>query len=238
MEWLRLWHDMPTDPKWRSVARTSGQPLATVIAAATFLLTNASANEDERGVTQCDAETVASVLDVTEEAAAAILLAMEGRVLDGGRWINWEKRQPKREDSSAERTRAYRERRRKETRCDAPVTQGDAPERDTDTELDTEKDLSSLRSDRAAAYAFEGEVIRIDDAQFRRWGSAYYTLDLVTELTGIDAWLVQGNRRENWFFKVPRMLEKKHQQIIGDGIRAQQAADVVVLHPDPTAGVV
>ncbi len=26
--WLRLWHDMPTDPKWRVIAKRSGQSIS------------------------------------------------------------------------------------------------------------------------------------------------------------------------------------------------------------------
>ncbi|EEY1988416.1 phage replisome organizer, partial [Escherichia coli] len=36
--WLRLWHDMPNDPKWRTIARVSGQPIATVMAVYIHLL--------------------------------------------------------------------------------------------------------------------------------------------------------------------------------------------------------
>ncbi|OVB53206.1 hypothetical protein UQ42_26495 [Escherichia coli] len=46
--WLRLWHDMPNDPKWRTIARVSGQPIATVMAVYIHLLVSAS-----RNVTKC-----------------------------------------------------------------------------------------------------------------------------------------------------------------------------------------
>ncbi len=39
--WLRLWHDMPNDPKWRTIARVSGQPIATVMAVYIHLLVSA-----------------------------------------------------------------------------------------------------------------------------------------------------------------------------------------------------
>lgn len=39
--WLRLWHDMPNDPKWRTIARVSGQPIATVMAVYIHLLVDA-----------------------------------------------------------------------------------------------------------------------------------------------------------------------------------------------------
>lgn len=118
IEWFRLWHDMPNDPKWRTVARVSGQSIATVLAVALHLMVDASRNVT-RGHVSVTAEDVASALDVTDEAVEAIFSAMQGRVLDGDRLTGWEKRQPKREDlgnpetgvkSAAERKRAQRER--------------------------------------------------------------------------------------------------------------------------------
>ena len=43
-DWVRLWHDMPTDPKWRTIARKSGQPLPCVIALFNLIMVNASGN--------------------------------------------------------------------------------------------------------------------------------------------------------------------------------------------------
>lgn len=118
IEWLRLWHDMPTDPKWRSIARASGQPLATVLAVAVVVMVDASRNVT-RGHVTVTPEDVASAIDVTDEAAQAVLAAMQGRILDGDQLSGWEKRQPKREDagdpesgakSAAQRKREQRER--------------------------------------------------------------------------------------------------------------------------------
>lgn len=56
--WLRLWHDMPNDPKWRTIARRSGQSIGNVIAVYLHVLVNASgAAETTRnaGVTQSNA---------------------------------------------------------------------------------------------------------------------------------------------------------------------------------------
>lgn len=32
MDWFRVWNEMPNDPKWRTIARKSQQPIALVIA--------------------------------------------------------------------------------------------------------------------------------------------------------------------------------------------------------------
>ena len=117
-EWLRLWHDMPTDPKWRTISRASGQPIATVQATYLHLLVDASRNVT-RGHVNVTQEDLASALDVTDECIKAVIDAMQGRVLDGDRLTGWELRQPKREDtgdaesgtmSASSRKRAQRER--------------------------------------------------------------------------------------------------------------------------------
>lgn len=125
---------MLNDPKWRVVAQKSNTRVCEVVAVALAILNSASQN-DERGVYSIEAEDIAAALDIDEEAVGKILIAMEGRFVSGGKVIQWEKRQPKREDNATERTRAWRE--RNKTQCDAPVTQCDAPEKireDTDTE--------------------------------------------------------------------------------------------------------
>lgn len=126
--WLRLWHDMPTDPKWRTIAARSGRSISEVIAVYVFVLVNAS----QRIVTQCNArgelcnwcnEDVATSLGIDEEAVSSILQAMQGRVLDGVSVAGWDKRQPKRDDDSNQRVREFREKQKNEkrevTQCNA-----------------------------------------------------------------------------------------------------------------------
>lgn len=112
-QWLRLWHDMPNDPKWRTIARVSKQRIGDVIAIYNHLLVAASANANERGRTNdvCS-EDLASALDMEIEGVEAILSAMQGRVMDGDRLTGWENRQPKREDDSADRSKAWREKKK------------------------------------------------------------------------------------------------------------------------------
>lgn len=118
MDWLRLWHDMPNDPKWRTIARVSNQPIALVKAMYLHLLVDASRNVT-RGHVTVTKEDIASALDVTDEQVEAIFDAMQGRVMDGDKLTGWEGRQPKREDvgnpetgakSAAQRKRDQRER--------------------------------------------------------------------------------------------------------------------------------
>lgn len=120
MDWLRLWHDMPNDPKWRTIARVSGQPIALVQAMYLHLLVDASVNVT-RGHVTVTKEDIASALDVTDDQVDAVFSAMQGRVIDGDKLTGWEGRQPKREDagnpetgakSAAQRKRDQRERER------------------------------------------------------------------------------------------------------------------------------
>jgi hypothetical protein len=117
MDWFRLWHDMPTDPKWRVIARrASGDHnevlISEVIAVYLFVLVDASRNDTKRGET-CGivSEDIAAALDMSTATVDLILEAMQGKVLNGRTVTGWEKRQPKREDpGSTDRVRAFRER--------------------------------------------------------------------------------------------------------------------------------
>lgn len=107
-QWFRLWHDMPNDPKWRTIARASDQPIAAVIGVYLHILTNAS-NAGERGrLEKLSCEDIASALDLEGSQVEAILEAMQGRVLQGDAVSGWQRRQPIREDGSAERARNWR----------------------------------------------------------------------------------------------------------------------------------
>ncbi|ELT9994530.1 phage replisome organizer [Escherichia coli] len=156
--WLRLWHDMPNDPKWRTISRVSGQPIATVMAVYIHLLVSASRNVTTchgvslRGHIDVTAEDLASALDVTEEVIDSILQAMQGRVLDGDLISGWEKRQVLKEDngnvsqtakSPAERKRAQREReklRKQNEEChdESRICHDMSRRVTTDTDTDTE----------------------------------------------------------------------------------------------------
>ena len=108
--WCRLWADMPNDPKWRTIARVSGQRIGDVISTYVHMLICAS-NATERGRTQgWNDEDVATALDLNTEQVTSIREAMEGRVLDGDYLAGWNKRQAMREDeSAAARAKAWRE---------------------------------------------------------------------------------------------------------------------------------
>ena len=153
-QWLRLWHDMPTDPKWRTIARVSGQRIGDVMAVYLHLLVCAS-NATERGRTQSfNCEDVASALDIDTEQVSLIVDAMQGRVLDGDAVSGWEKRQVAREDGAAERAKAWREAKKAESNAtERNRTQAErkqTPDKDTDTEvdIDSHRDITVTEADK------------------------------------------------------------------------------------------
>ena len=123
-DWFRSWHGAPVDAKWRTIAKRAGVRTAYVVSVAWLLMDRASQSEDRGSIAGYDAETIADYLDMETLDVETVIRAMsEKGFLNGDRIAAWEKRQPIREDNSAERTRAWRERQK-------PVTQRDAAKRD------------------------------------------------------------------------------------------------------------
>ena len=141
--WVRLYHDTPSDPKWRVIAKKSGQRIGDVIAVWTFVLTNASANANERGRTHnLVTEDVAAALDLETDQVDAIIGAMEGKVINAGNLTGWEKRNPIKDDGAAERAKAWRERKRTQTNANE---RPNALDKDTDKIREDKKDISAPR---------------------------------------------------------------------------------------------
>lgn len=149
--WVRLWDDMPTDPKWRVIARRSGRPITEVIAVFCFMLTNAGAACERGTLDGWNDEDVGAALDMDAEVVSAIREAMQGKTLDGERLTGWERRQPKRErddDNSAERVKAFREKQRHVTPRNADVTPCNATKR-----LDKIREDKIIEADASIAFA-------------------------------------------------------------------------------------
>jgi hypothetical protein len=105
MDWCRLWHEFPHDPKWRTIARISGEPISLVQSVFIHLLIDASRNVT-RGHVSVTEEDVASSLDVTDDQVKKILDAMQGRVLNGAELTGWSSRQVNKEDAGNPETGA------------------------------------------------------------------------------------------------------------------------------------
>ena len=114
IDWFRWHHGSVTDPKFALIARRAEARLGDVIAVWAYLLEKASAADFRGCFGAIDCEAVDCLLGMDDGTTAAILAQMEGRQLVADEYIvAWEKRQPKRErtdDSSAARTRSYRDR--------------------------------------------------------------------------------------------------------------------------------
>lgn len=148
--WLRLWHEMPNDPKWRTIARVSGESISLVQAIYIHMLVDASRNVT-RGHVTVVTEDIASALDVTDEQVDSVLYAMQGRVLDGDKISGWSRRQPKNEDvgnqetgskSATQRQRECRERKR----ANAENSVCHEMSRDVTTDKDKDKDTENIKT--------------------------------------------------------------------------------------------
>lgn len=177
--WLRLWHDMPNDPKWRTIARVSKQSISAVMAVYLHVLVSAS-NATERGRTQdvCN-EDIASALDLECEQVDAIIDAMQGRVLDGDKVSGWAKRQVEREDGSAARAKAWREAQKeaKKTKPNAPERK-QTPDTDTDTDTDKKEELHGAQAPAASDADSPAEPAPVDPlpCPVQKIVEAYHTL--------------------------------------------------------------
>lgn len=165
MDWVRLYHDMPTDPKWRVIARKSGQRVGDVIAVAMFLLTNGSANANERGRTQANAanfhDDIAAAIDLDAEHVSAIVAAMRDRFIDkSGKIIAWEKRNPIKDDGASERGKRWRERKRTQTNGANALeseseSESEKKEEPSSAPADLSKPLDRKKSDKTYPEQFE-----------------------------------------------------------------------------------
>lgn len=118
MPWLRWYQGTAFDPKFRVVARKSGQRVGDVVAVWAFLLEQAGGAADRGHPGAVDFETIDEALGMDEGAARAIYAAMVDRDLvdADGRIMSWDKRQPKREredPTAGERKRKERGRKGK-----------------------------------------------------------------------------------------------------------------------------
>lgn len=140
-QWFRSWHGAPTDPKWLGIARKAGVAPGIVAAIVWALLDRASQATTRGSIAGYDADGIACFMGCEAEQVEAVIALMHDKgVLTDNAFTGWEKHQPKREDNSNDRVRAFRE--RLKTECNAHVTQRNAEQRaetlDTDTDTDTE----------------------------------------------------------------------------------------------------
>lgn len=137
MDWVRLWHDMPNDPKWRLIARKSGCSIPEVISVYLHMLVNASESEPRGELTGWDDELVGIALDIDPDSVTAIRYAMEDRVINNDVLTGWDKRQPKRNDDSTDRVRKHRQKKKRDESGTCNDSEG-VSEEESESENDNE----------------------------------------------------------------------------------------------------
>lgn len=135
--WVRLWEDMPSDPKWRTVAKMSGASISEVLSVFVFMLVTAG-NARKRGDLEgWDDEDIGMALDLDSCRILAIRETMEKKgIILNNHLKSWEKRQPLREDDSSHRVREWRKR-QKEMRFSALRNTVTQPEERREDKIDT-----------------------------------------------------------------------------------------------------
>jgi len=143
MDWFRSHHGAPIDPKLAVVARRAGCRRGEVAAVWWCVLDCASQNVTRGDASNFDIEAFSVTLDFEQDLVERIVKAMcdKGMLVDGMRVAAWEKRQVKREDSSAERTRKYRDAQKRD------VTRGDARREEKREEEKEVKPTARKRAD-------------------------------------------------------------------------------------------
>ena len=206
IQWLRLWHDLPNDPKWRVIAKASGQPLSLVISLYVTLIVDASLNTKSRGVTKCHDEDLAVTLDCDMSQIIEIKAAMQGRVLDGNSISGWEIRQPKREDSGNEETGAKSaaerkaEQRARQRMANDNVTVTPSHEESRNVTLDKDKDKEVNTCVSHEKIVFDGSGFQNINGQLKVWQTAFPAIDVQGEINKAAAWLMANpkNKKSNY----------------------------------------
>jgi hypothetical protein len=158
IDWFRWHHGSVTDPKFQLVAKKAGARLGDVVTVWAFILEKASADTDRGHIGRLDFEAIDFMLGAEDGTTIRILDAMTARgLLDGSRISSWEERQPKREregDSSTDRVRAFRDRKRHETPGNATERQGEpsnaSPSQETPREEERRVDKKKEKDSPAA----------------------------------------------------------------------------------------
>lgn len=221
--WVRLWKDLPTDPKFRVIAKRAGRPLSEVVAVFVLMMTNA----DDDGAMDWQADDVGAALDLEPEHVEAIHAAMQGKVLDANNLTGWRKRQPKREDNSTERVREFRKRR--ETQCNADETQRNAPEKRREEEIREEKKDTTVHSEQVAARETDGRTPSAAD--LKKWfnGTTQAMIEFADRAMG-------GRSRSNAEQWIASTVAAHGAQAVAQAFAAmleKQAAGEIITRPLP-----
>lgn len=150
IQWWRSWHGAPTDHKWSVIASKSKVKTGVVAAIAWALMDYASQNKDRGSINKFDIETYSIYSGFSEQQIIRVIEAMtEKGMIENGVFVNWEKRQPKREDDSYDRVTKHRTMKRNVTQCNAdninetPQIKIKIKDKDKDKEVEEENSAAA-----------------------------------------------------------------------------------------------
>ncbi len=147
MDWFRSHHGAPTDAKLRLVAKRCGLPTGNVAAIWWALLDCASQAEDRGSIAGFDPAVLAVAYDYPVEQINETLETLRniGCVSRDNRLVSWERRQPKSGDTSTDRVRRHRLKKKGEN-----VSETDETKLETTKRPRTEQSRTENKSARGA----------------------------------------------------------------------------------------
>ena len=200
-QWFRMYSEFADDPKVQSMSEAMQRRLVMLFCQ----------RSSDVLVTLCDADLAFHWRISNDDLADTKTLFMQKGFIDEY-WniLNWNKRQYI-SDSSTERTRAYRERKRTSQAAShvTVVTNGDAldtdTEADSETETETETETTLALTPPGIRPADPPPLVKlptneagkdfpVTHSQVQEWKSLYPAIDVMQQLRNMRGWL-QGNSR-------------------------------------------
>lgn len=157
MDWFRYYHGTQQDQKLTMIAKKIGVRRCEMTAVWCELMDYASRHVTRGHVTNCDLEVIAFTQDIELEIVTKIYQALEEKnVIKDGRLTNWEKRQPKKEDTTAaERKRKQRARDKEKKEAEEAVKNNESVTNDVTQCHDVSRDVTTEE--------IRGEEKRVDN---------------------------------------------------------------------------
>jgi hypothetical protein len=151
MEWFRWYHGSVSDPKFRLLAKLADAKLTEVLAVWQSMLEHASQSSPRGSLDGWRDDVTAVCLDMDANAVERIRtqanhVGLIANADDGIEFLaSWDKRQPKREDGSAERAKAWREQKKFNANADERLRTQKNTEQNRTEQNREEENTSSLR---------------------------------------------------------------------------------------------
>lgn len=180
MDWFRSWHGAPTDTAFLVIARRAQVAPGMVSAVYWALLDYASQNNPRGSIAGFDSEAYAEWAGWEEAQVIAIIAAFhgKGKITEDGEIVAWADRQPKREDDSAPRVKAFRDRQKA---LQDDVTHGNAVKQNVTTD---KNQIREDQKDEGLARPPASKSTSAFPEQDPEWGAAISKLEAIGPMTG------------------------------------------------------